>query len=237
MPYTTEQRAEFEGAIRALRETAAGREASMYQPLSDLFVDFLGYSRRNIDIDTSGPRGRPDLTIYAPGGGAGRRVPWIVVEAKDEKNAVADPRRRLTLYGGKAKYITADTAFIVMVDPTMLVARGAAIGSGATADIELPLVGQRSRRSRTHWRRCERKSLAFRSRLSASAKATRASSLSTVCPCRRAAIPMPSLKSRLPVTSPGLAHRNDEIPSGRRSPRAGRHPGGTGRHARRHRHV
>ena len=113
----------------------------MYQPLSDLFVDFLGYSRRSIDIDTTGPRGRPDLTVYAPGGGAGRRVPWIVVEAKDERNAVADPRRRLSLYGTKAKYITADTAFIVMVDPSMLVARGAAIGSAAAADIEVPLAG------------------------------------------------------------------------------------------------
>src|SRR5260370_26797902 len=141
MSYTTEERSEFEGAIHALRETAAGREATMYQPLSDLFVDFLGYNRRNIDIDTSGPRGRPDLTVYAPGGGAGKRVPWIVVEAKDEKNAVADPRRRLTLYGGKAKYITADTAFIVMVDPMMMVARGAAIGTGAAADIEIPLAG------------------------------------------------------------------------------------------------
>ena len=113
----------------------------MYQPLSDLFVDVLGYHRRDIDIDTSGPRGRPDLTVYAPGGAARRRVPWIVIEAKDEPGAAADPRRRLTLYGNKAKYITADTAFIVMIDPTMIVARGAAIGMAATADIELPLTG------------------------------------------------------------------------------------------------
>lgn len=141
MPFSVAQRTEFEAAVHSLRETLPGREATMYQPISDLLVDVLGYHRRNIDIDTTGPRGRPDLTVYAPGGAAGKRVPWIVVEAKDEPGAAANPRRRLMLYGDKAKYITADTAFIVMIDPTMIVARGAAIGTADTADIEIPLAG------------------------------------------------------------------------------------------------
>lgn len=139
--FTTKQRNAFKDAVRALRETALGRESTMYTALFSLFVEVLGYSRSSVVIDTSGARGRPDLTIYAPGGTAGSRIAWIVVEAKAEPGQAADHTKRGRLYGEKAKYITADTAYIMMVDPTIIVARGASIGH-ASADIEVPLVAR-----------------------------------------------------------------------------------------------
>ena len=113
----------------------------MYAPLLDMFALALGYDRRAIDIDRAGTRGRPDLTIFAPGGMAGSRIPWIVVEAKDERDAVTTPARRAALFGEKAKYITADTAWFIMVDPTTLVARPVERGTDAGGDIEVPIAG------------------------------------------------------------------------------------------------
>src|SRR5947209_3638525 len=100
----------------------------MYGPLRDLF-QLLGYARRHIHIDMVGRRGRPDITVQAVGGNARGEVAWIVVEAKDERGAAADPVRRRTLYREKAKYITSDTAYILMVDPTAIVIRNTAMGA------------------------------------------------------------------------------------------------------------
>ena len=111
----------------------------MYGFLRDIFCDVLGYSRTAVVADVGGQRGRPDITVYAEGGNDGGRVSWIVLEAKDEHGAVANPKRRNTLFKEKAKYITADTAFFVMVDPTMMVMRS--VGADQSADMEFPLAG------------------------------------------------------------------------------------------------
>ena len=111
----------------------------MYAPLRDIFAAALGYDRRSIDIDRAGTRGRPDLTVFAPGGREGTVVPWIVLEAKEEHGSVADRTRRAVLFEEKAKYITADTAWFVFVDPTMLVARPVERGASDAGDIELHL--------------------------------------------------------------------------------------------------
>jgi hypothetical protein len=66
-------------------------------------------------------------------------VAWTVVEAKDERGAVASAVGRAALFKDKAKYITADTAWLLMADPDMLVARPVQRSSGASNDIELPL--------------------------------------------------------------------------------------------------
>ncbi len=110
----------------------------MYGHLRDLFIEVLGYIGNQVDIDTVGVRGRPDLTVFAPGGNNAARVAWIVVEAKDERGAAATPAGRAALFAAKAKYITADTAWLVMVDPDMLVARPAQRGVLAITDIEVP---------------------------------------------------------------------------------------------------
>ena len=117
-----------------------GRESSMYGVLRDILSDALGYERRSIDIDRAGTRGRPDLTVFAPGGQAAASIPWIVVEAKDERGVVADRSRRAKLFAEKAKYITADTAWFVFVDPTMVVARPVERGTSDAGDIEYPVV-------------------------------------------------------------------------------------------------
>lgn len=111
----------------------------MYGPLRDLFVEVLGYPPGDVDIDTSGARGRPDLTVRAPGAVDRSRVAWIVVEAKDERGICHAPDKRAVLFAEKAKYITADTAWFVMVDPTTLVARPADRGGDASTDIVLDL--------------------------------------------------------------------------------------------------
>lgn len=113
----------------------------MYGPLRDIFRVALGYEARSIDIDRRGARGRPDLTVFARGATDAQSVSWIVLEAKDERDAVTPPARRAALFAEKAKYITADTAWFVMVDPVMLVARPVERGSDAGGDIEVPLEG------------------------------------------------------------------------------------------------
>ena len=40
----------------------------MYTALRDLFVDVLGYPKTAIVVDTASMRGRPDVTVFAPGG-------------------------------------------------------------------------------------------------------------------------------------------------------------------------
>ena len=139
MSFTTKQRADFDAAIHALITTVKGKEATMYTALRDLFVDVLGYPKTGVVVDTAGTRGRPDLTVYAPGGTSGTRVSWIVVEAKDEHGAVTKPANRLKLFAEKAKYITADTAYFVMVDPDVFVFRG--VGLGSAGDVETPWAG------------------------------------------------------------------------------------------------
>jgi hypothetical protein len=139
MSFTAAERRRYEEAINTIVGTRPGQEAIMYPPLRDFLTDFLGYARSAIRIDVAGHRGRPDLTIMAPGASPGSLVAWIVLEAKDERGAVADPVRRLALFMEKAKYITADTAFMVMVDPTMIVIRPAAMGPSAAGDVEIRL--------------------------------------------------------------------------------------------------
>lgn len=126
-------------SLAEIISTANGQEAAMYGFLRDIFCDVLGYARSAVVADIGGQRGRPDITVYAQGGNDAGRVSWIVLEAKDEHGAVADPDRRNALFAEKAKYITVDTAFFVMVDPTMMVMRS--VGADPVADVELPLQG------------------------------------------------------------------------------------------------
>ncbi|HEX8574405.1 MAG TPA: N-6 DNA methylase [Allosphingosinicella sp.] len=139
--FTARQRREFREAADVVAGTGRGRESSMYGPLRDMFALALGYERRSIDIDRRGARGRPDITVFASGATEAQSVPWIVLEAKDERDAVTAPERRSTLFAEKAKYITADTAWFVMVDPEMLVARPVERGTDSGGDIEIAMAG------------------------------------------------------------------------------------------------
>ena len=111
----------------------------MYGHLRDLCIEVLGYPPSAVDIDRSGARGRPDLTIFAPGGADNERVAWIVLEAKDESGICRDSDQRAALFAEKSKYITADTAWFVMVDPATWVARPADRGSDPGTDTVLDL--------------------------------------------------------------------------------------------------
>lgn len=100
----------------------------MYGHLRDLFVHFLGYAGRQVVIDTAGDAGRPDITCRAPSGlvaanGGRHEIDWIVVEAKDQRYGLGVEENRETLFAEKSKYITPNTAWFVMVDPIMFIAR------------------------------------------------------------------------------------------------------------------
>lgn len=100
----------------------------MYGPLRDLFCDILGYPRSSVHIDIAGEAGRPDVTCRAPSGiidhnGKSLDIDWMVVEAKDEHDAFSTPGKREATFAHKAKYIRPDTAWFVMADPTIMVAR------------------------------------------------------------------------------------------------------------------
>lgn len=100
----------------------------MYGPLRDIFCDVLGYPRGSVHIDIAGEAGRPDVTCRAPSGIVDRNgksidIDWMVVEAKDEHDAFSTAGKREAIFAQKAKYIRPDTAWFVMADPTIIVAR------------------------------------------------------------------------------------------------------------------
>lgn len=117
----------------------------MYGPLRDLFCDLLGYPRSSVHIDIAGEAGRPDVTCRAPSGikdrnGKSLDIDWMVVEAKDEHDAFSTSSKRETIFAQKAKYVRPDTAWFVMVDPTVFVARPVMTSAqGSANDIVLAL--------------------------------------------------------------------------------------------------
>ncbi|HVL29714.1 MAG TPA: hypothetical protein VM326_03230, partial [Sphingomicrobium sp.] len=130
---------DFNEVIEALLETRAGQEASMYGHLRDLFVHFLGYAGRQVVIDTAGDAGRPDITCRAPSGligpnGRPHEIDWIVVEAKDQRSGLSQEENRERIFAEKSKYITPNTAWFVMADPIIFVARPVLSGDYDTAN-------------------------------------------------------------------------------------------------------
>ncbi|MDA8102645.1 MAG: N-6 DNA methylase [Nitrospiraceae bacterium] len=118
----------------------------MYGPIRDVFIHELGYPPPDVDIDTTGEGGRPDVTVRVPTGpfdehGRGReQTVWIVVEAKDERGCFRDEASRERIFERKAKYIGPDTAWFVMAEPELWVLRPCDGGRAAAAgDIVIPL--------------------------------------------------------------------------------------------------
>jgi hypothetical protein len=114
----------------------------MYPHLFQLFVHFLGYHGRQVFTDTAGDAGRPDLACKAPSGltlanGRPHEIDWIVVEAKDGRTNLANAATREALFAEKSKYITPNTAWFVMVNPSLFIARPVMGGDyDAANDIE-----------------------------------------------------------------------------------------------------
>jgi hypothetical protein len=139
---------DFAEIASTIADTRHGQEASMYPRLFELFVHFLGYPRRQVLADTAGDAGRPDLTCRAPSGllqanGRPLEIDWIVVEAKDGKTNLASETVREALFADKSKYITPNTAWFVMVNPTLFVARPVMSGDyNALNDIEFSFLGE-----------------------------------------------------------------------------------------------
>jgi hypothetical protein len=119
----------------------------MYGPLRDLFSRIMNYPARNVDIDTAGTEGRPDVTVRAESGlatvaGAPRLIDWIVVEAKDGPGVFLNATSREKIFESKSKYVTPNTAWFVMVDPAAIIARPAQTSAApGTADIVYRLDG------------------------------------------------------------------------------------------------
>ena len=135
----------FDDTILKLRETPRGKEASMYGPLRDLLIHVLGYPSSDVDIDTIGEGGRPDVTARAPSGltdGKGKpvKIDWVVLEAKDERGCFINPMSREEIFSKKSKYIGTNTAWFVMVEPQAIIARQVTGNDfAASSDIELRL--------------------------------------------------------------------------------------------------
>ncbi len=114
----------------------------MYPHLFQLFVHFLGYRGNQVFVDTAGDAGRPDLACRAPSGlilanGRAHEIDWIVVEAKDGRTSLANADSREALFAEKSKYVTPNTAWFVMVNPSLFVARPVMSGDyNAVNDIE-----------------------------------------------------------------------------------------------------
>ncbi|HEX6376607.1 MAG TPA: N-6 DNA methylase [Allosphingosinicella sp.] len=63
-------------------------------------------------------------------------IDWIVVEAKDQRYGLSLPENREKLFEEKSKYITPNTAWFVMVDPIIFVARPV-MGGDPNADNDI----------------------------------------------------------------------------------------------------
>lgn len=135
----------FDALVQKLRETPKGKEASMYGPIRDIFIHILGYPAVDVDIDTTGEGGRPDITVRAPSGlldskGRPEKIAWLVVEAKDEHSYFVDTGSREIIFADKSKYVGLHTAWFVMIEPTAWVLRPVAGNTlSPDADILIPL--------------------------------------------------------------------------------------------------
>ena len=132
---------DFKNTIRRINKTAKGRERTMYTPLNDLFVHVLGHSPENIIIDSpqkDAGGNSPDLAIRCDTGIVDAKGiiyhDWIVVEAKDEKDAFLDIDQREEIFKDKQKYIRPETEWFVMVDPNCIIIRPIAVRHQITAD-------------------------------------------------------------------------------------------------------
>ena len=124
--------------------TQRGQEAAMYGAIRDLFIECLGYAPARVVTDIAGIEGRPDVTVRADAGitdqnGQPRLVDWIVVEAKALPGVFLNLNSRERVFGGKAKYITPNTAWFVMIDPSTIVARPVDGPTRASADITIQI--------------------------------------------------------------------------------------------------
>lgn len=118
----------FAEIASTIADTRNGQEATMYPRLFELFIHFLGYGRSAVLADANGDAGRPDITVRAPSGltqasGKPHEIDWIVLEAKDGRTNLANEHMREALFAEKSKYITPNTAWFVMVNPTLFIAR------------------------------------------------------------------------------------------------------------------
>ena len=135
----------FTDTIKKIASTPVGKEAAMYGPLRDLFINVLGYPPSNVDIDVSGDDGRPDLTANAPSGslnsdGSQKNTSWVVVEAKDEPGCFLNSDSREAIFSEKEKYVGSHTAWFLMVDPVCFVFRAVTgLVHTGEADIIIPL--------------------------------------------------------------------------------------------------
>ena len=116
----------------------------MYGAIRDLFIECLGYAPARVVTDIAGADGRPDVTVRADAGvtaanGQARLVDWIVVEAKAQAGTFANATSREHVFAGKAKYITPNTAWFLMVDPSTIVARPVDAPVAVSADIVIPV--------------------------------------------------------------------------------------------------
>ena len=112
----------FEAALATLVATGRGREAAMYGPLRDLFVEVLGYAPGRVDIDTRGARGRPDLTVRAEGASEGALVD------SEEGHAMTLPGE------GLADRVRLGLALAARLDPDAEMTRGRVLALRVPAD-------------------------------------------------------------------------------------------------------
>ncbi|QOX81068.1 N-6 DNA methylase (plasmid) [Trichlorobacter lovleyi] len=137
----------FEDTIDKIRNTPKGKEASMYGPIRDILIHVLGYPASDVDIDTAGEGGRPDVTARALSGlvdpkGVQKKIDWIVVEAKDEVGCFKNTTTREDIFEKKSKYIGTNTSWFMMVEPEIVVVRQVTGKDfSASGDIEILLDG------------------------------------------------------------------------------------------------
>lgn len=135
----------FIEAVKQIRSTRIGQERNMYPYVKTIF-EALGHSSKNIIVDTASESGSgiPDLYILASMqikiNNKTKMGEWLVCEVKDERDAFATAPKREKIFSEKAKYISLDTSYFVMIDPTCLIIRPIIMRSQKEFDISNDIV-------------------------------------------------------------------------------------------------
>ncbi|MEE9506911.1 MAG: N-6 DNA methylase [Thermoplasmata archaeon] len=102
-----------------LRNWDGESEPDLYPYVKDVFCNVFGYPRRKARIERPGESGRPDISLCPSDADPNEGVFWIVGEVKPEKGRFMKEDERHEVWEDQLKkYVTADTVYALLIDPT-----------------------------------------------------------------------------------------------------------------------
>jgi len=112
-------------ALRDLVNWRGSDELDTYPYVRDFFVYLLGYRKDWVRIGKHGEVGIPDISLCSKDAKPRDGVFWVVGEIKKEPGLFRDRKERRKCWDNQLKkYISGDTAYALLIDPTTIVVLG-----------------------------------------------------------------------------------------------------------------